>query len=55
MMPSNGFEIDLSTYRSAIVSLTKRVQYLEQSNQDLRIFINQLETRIQKLEQHANI
>lgn len=54
-MQSNGFEIDLTPYRSAIVSLTKRVQYLEQSNQDLRTFINNLETRIQKLEQHANI
>ena len=55
MMPSNSIEIDLSTYRTVIVSLTKRVQYLEQSNQDLRTFINNLETRIQKLEQHANI
>jgi hypothetical protein len=55
MMPTNGFEIDLSPYRSAIVSLTKRVEYLEKSNQDLRNFINQLESRIIKLEQHANI
>lgn len=55
MMPTNGFEIDLTGYRSVIVSLTKRVEYLEQSNQDLRTFINNLETRIQKLEQHANI
>ena len=55
MMPSNSIEIDLSTYRTVIVSLTKRVQYLEQSNQDLRTFINNLETRIQKLEQHAKI
>ena len=55
MMPSNSIEIDLSTYRTVIVSLTKRVQYLEQSNQDLRTFINNLETRIQKLEQNANI
>ena len=55
MLASNSFEIDLSPYRSVIVSLTKRVEYLEQSNQDLRTFINNLETRIQKLEQHANI
>lgn len=54
-MQSNGFEIDLTPYRSAIVSLTKRVEYLEKSNQDLRTFINQLESRIIKLEQHANI
>lgn len=55
MMASNCFEIDLTPYRSTIVSLTKRVEYLEQSDQDLRTFIRQLETRIQKLEQHANI
>ena len=55
MLASNSFEIDLSPYRSVIVSLTKRVEYLEQSNQDLRTFINQLESRIIKLEQHANI
>ena len=55
MLASNSFEIDLSPYRTVIVSLTKRVEYLEQCNQDLRTFINHLETRIQKLEQHANI
>lgn len=56
MIPSSGiFEIDLTSYREVIASLTKRVDYLEQRNQDLRNFINQLESRIIKLEQHANI
>ena len=55
MLPTKGFEIDMSTFRTVIISLTKRVGFLEQSNHDLRNFINTLETRINKLEQHANI
>lgn len=56
IISSSGiFEIDLTSYRDTVVSLTKRVDYLEQNNQDLRNFITQLETRITKLEQHANI
>ena len=55
MLPTKGFEIDMSTFRTVIVSLTKRVEYLEKTNQDLRTFINNFETRIQKLEQDANI
>lgn len=47
--------IDMAPYVNVIDVQSKRIQELEKDTIDLRNFIHQLETRIQKLEQDAKI